>query len=50
MQEFTGKQNIRELDTLDIMKLTVTGMVGKRLRYRALIRDNGLESGARSLT
>ena len=31
------------------MKLTVTGMVGKRLRYRDLIRDNGLESGARPL-
>ena len=47
VQEFTGKQNVRELDTLDIMKLTVVGMVGKRLRYRDLIRDNGLESGAR---
>lgn len=26
-----------------------TGMEGKRLRYRMLIADNGLDSGARSM-
>ena len=47
VQEFMGKSNMRELDTHDIMKVIVMGMRGKRLRYRDLIRDNGLESGAR---
>lgn len=47
VQEFTGKSNMRELDTHDIMKLTVIGMRGRRLRYRDLIRDNGLDSAAR---
>ena len=45
--EFSGRHNIRPRDTLDMMKSVVIGMVGKRLRYRDLIADNGLDSGAR---
>ena len=45
--EFSGRHNIRPADTLAQMASVVAGMVGKRLRYRELIADNGLESGAR---
>ena len=48
VQEFAGKHNVRERDTLDIMRHVVAGLVGKRLMYRQLIADNGLSSGARS--
>ena len=47
IREFTGKANARELDTIDIMKVMAIRMRGRRLRYRDLIRDNGLDSGAR---
>ncbi len=33
--------------TLDMMQSVAIGMSGKRLRYRDLIADNGLPSGAR---
>ena len=46
--EFSGKHNSRNADTEDQMEGIVAGMVGKRLRYRDLIADNGLPSGARS--
>lgn len=48
VREFAGKHNIRDDDTLDQMASVVAGMVGKRLMYRDLIADNGLDSGARS--
>ena len=48
VQQFAGKQNFREKDTLAQMSSVATGMVGKCLTYRDLIRDNGLSSGARS--
>ena len=48
VQEFAGKHNLREKDTLDIMRHVVAGLVGKRLMYKDLIADNGLPSGARS--
>ena len=48
VQEFAGKHNERERDTLDIMRHVVAGLVGKRLLHRDLIADNGLPSGARS--
>ena len=48
VQEFAGKHNEREHDTLDIMRHVVAGLVGKRLMYKQLIADNGLPSGARS--
>jgi hypothetical protein len=46
--EFSGKYNIRNADTEDQMESLIAGMVGKRLRYRDLIADNGLPSGAQS--
>ena len=48
VQEFTGKHNIRDQDTLDQMRAMVAGLVGRNLLYRELTADNGLDSGARS--
>ncbi len=48
VQEFAGKHNVRNADTLGQMTALVAGLVGKRLMYRDLIADNGLSSGARS--
>ena len=48
VQEFAGRHNVRESDTIDQMGAVVAGMIGKRLCYRDLIADNGLSSGARS--
>lgn len=47
VQEFAGRHNMRESDTVDQMGGVVVGMVGKRLQYKNLITDNGLLSGAR---
>ena len=47
VQEFAGRHNVRDADTIEQMAGVVAGMAGKRLRYRELIADNGLESGAR---
>ncbi|MCY4596615.1 MAG: IS1595 family transposase [Bryobacterales bacterium] len=46
--EFSGKHNVRNLDTLAQMTVLVAGLVGKRLMRRDLVADNGLPSGARS--
>ena len=35
--EFSGRHNIRLLDTLDMMLNIVVGIVGKRLPYKALV-------------
>lgn len=48
VQEFAGKHNLRDLDTLDIMGVVVLGMDGKSLKYDELIAPNGLDSGART--
>ena len=48
VQEFAGKHNLRDLDTLDIMGAVVLGMDGKSLTYDELIAPNGLDSGARA--
>ena len=48
VEEFQKKHNLRELDTIDIMGTVVTGVDSKRLRYRELVTENGLSSGARS--
>ena len=48
VQEFAGRHNVREADTLDQMIAMVVGMDGKQLRYGDLIVDNGLDSGARA--
>ena len=47
VREFAGRHNVREHDTIAQMAGITAGMVGKRVRYRELIADNGLESGAR---
>ncbi len=41
VQEFAGKHNLREEDTLAQMTSVVAGMVGKRLMYSQLTADNG---------
>ena len=49
VNEFSGRHNLRMADTLEQMELTMRRMVGKRLRYRDLVRGNGLRSGARAM-
>ena len=46
INEFAGKHNVRELDTMAQMQEIARRMAGRRLTYRALIADNGLPSGA----
>ena len=46
VQEFAGRHNMRNLDTINQIKGVRRGMEGKRLTYKALIRGNGLNSGA----
>ena len=46
--EFSGRHNDRPADTIEQMQHIAQAMVGKRLRYKDLIADNGLSSGARS--
>ena len=48
VDEFAGKHNVRNEDTLAQMVVVATGLVGKRLMYRDLVADNGLSSGAHS--
>lgn len=48
VDEFSGRHNARNSDTIDQMQGVVAGMVGKRLTYDQLIADNGLPSGART--
>ena len=47
LDQFAGKHNMRDMDTAEQMTMMVAGMIGKRLMYRDLIADNGLDSGAR---
>ena len=47
VQEFAGKHNIRDMDTAAQMTAVAARLVGKKLRYRDLIANNGLPSGAR---
>ena len=37
VSQFAGRQNIREMDTLEQMQHVVAGMVGRRLLYRDLV-------------
>jgi transposase-like protein len=48
VQEFAGKHNMRDSDTLAQMRDTVARFMGRNLLYRNLVADNGLPSGARS--
>ncbi|MXW07901.1 MAG: IS1595 family transposase [Gammaproteobacteria bacterium] len=41
VNEFAGRHNIRDMDTIDQMAHVVAGMVGRRLAYRDLTADNG---------
>ena len=45
VQEFAGRPNLREQDTIEMMGAVVLSMDGKRRRSEDLIRDNGLASG-----
>ena len=47
VHEYAGRHNARDADTSDQMTGIVAGMAGKRLRYRELTADNGLDNGAR---
>ena len=47
VREFSGRHNIRPLDTLDQMAIVAKGLVGKRLDYDGIIEPTGLASGAR---
>ena len=49
VDEFSGRHNTRCADTVDQMIGVARGMVGRRLRYRDLIKPNGRPSGAREL-
>ena len=48
VQEFAGRHNVREQDTIEQMASVTGGMEGKRLTYERLIAKNGLASGARA--
>ena len=48
VQEFAGRHNLREQDTIAQMAAVTDGMEGKRLTYARLIAENGLASGARA--
>ena len=48
--EFQRRHNDRDADTIEQMEVVVAGMEGRRLRYRELTADNGLDSGARRAT
>ncbi|MYF07674.1 MAG: IS1595 family transposase [Rhodospirillaceae bacterium] len=37
VNEFAGRRNVRDADTIDQMASVVTGLVGKRLMYRDLV-------------
>ena len=37
VNEFAGRHNMRELDTIDQMRHVVAGMIGKRLMYKELV-------------
>ena len=47
IKEFAGRHNIRGMGTLTQMAVIAYGLDCKRLSYRTLIADNGLDSGAR---
>ncbi len=46
VQEFVGRHNLREQDTLEQMRGVVRQLVGKRLRYAELVQNRGLAARA----
>lgn len=49
-QEFAGRHDIWDMDTIGIMGAVVLGMDGKRLKYADRVEANGLDSGAQVIT
>ena len=47
LNEFTGRPNTRDLDTLNHMAVIASGLVGKRLPRCLLVSHNGLANNAR---
>ena len=47
VQQFAGKHNVRDSDTIAQMTAVATALVGRRLMRRDLVAPNGLPSGAR---
>ena len=37
VNEFAGRHNMREMDTIDQMRHVVAGLIGRRLMYRDLV-------------
>ena len=48
VNEFAGKHNVRELDTIEQISFVVGNMAGRRLSYHQLVAPNGLSSAAHS--
>ena len=48
VQEFAGRHNLRDADTITQMSMVVRGLEGKRLTYADLKKPNGFPSGARA--
>ena len=48
VQEFAGKHNLRNSDTIQQMRSLVASLVGRNLLYRDLVAGNGLDSTART--
>ncbi len=48
INEFAGRHNIRDMNTICQMKYVAAAMFDKRLTYAQLAEDNGLASAARS--
>ena len=40
VQRFAGRNNLRDLNTIDVMGVIVRLMTGERIRYRELIAVN----------
>lgn len=48
VQEFAGRHNVRDADTIDRMQSLVSDMVGNRLRCSELTADNGMSREPRA--
>jgi len=48
VNEFSGRHNLRQHDTQDMMRIVFNQMAGKHLPYQELIKNNGLDNGART--
>ncbi len=50
VNEFAGRHNFRDLDTIQQMCALAATMHGKQRRCKSLVKGNGLSSGAREIT